>query len=302
MWNRITEQITQTWVRVSLLVTLTLLVALLIMLIGQSMDAFHAFSWNFLVTSTWDPVHRVFGALPFLYGTVVTSIFALLFAGIIGIGSSVFLVYVLRGPLRNALGLFIELLAAIPSVVYGLWGLYVLAPWLQRTGEPFLHKHLGFLPMFSGATLGVGFLAGGLILTIMILPTITAISRDVLQAVPAELIEGAYALGATRVESIRHVGFPFARSGIIGALMLGFGRAVGETIAVTMVIGNRPQIVASLFAPGYTMASVIANEFTEATYPLYTSSLYEIGLILLLTTVLFYGGARFLVWRMTRTV
>jgi phosphate transport system permease protein len=267
------------------------------MLGNQSADSIAKFGIGFLVGTTWDPVHQIFGGLPFLFGTVVTSLFALVVAGIVGLEGAVFLSFFCHGIVRSSLGMLVELLAAIPSVVYGLWGLYVLVPWLQSTGEPYLHRYLGFLPMFQGSPLGVGYLAGGLILSIMILPTIVAMSRDVLLAVPKELSEAALALGATKFELIRLIALPYARSGIIGALMLGFGRAVSETIAVTMVIGNRPQMSSSLFAPGYTMASVIANEFTEATYHLYISALNEIGLLLLILTVVFYGIARLLVWR-----
>ena len=294
-WFR--DRIAITWIWVSVLFIPLLVLLFLIMLGNQSADAIAKFGLRFLVGSTWDPVHQIFGGLPFLYGTVVTSLFALVVAGIVGLGAAIYLTYFARGKVRSSLGMLIELLAAIPSVVYGLWGLYVMVPWLQSTGEPFLHHYVGFLPMFQGSPLGVGYLAGGIILSIMILPTIVAMGRDVLMAVPKELHEGALAIGATRFEVIRVIALPYARSGIIGALMLGFGRAVSETIAVTMVIGNRPDISGSLFAPGYTMASVIANEFTEATYHLYISALNEIGLLLLLLTVVFYGIARLLVWR-----
>ncbi|MHB1681822.1 MAG: phosphate ABC transporter permease subunit PstC [Bacilli bacterium] len=296
------DKMAQVWIWASVLLLPLLIVLFLIMLGNQSADSIARFGWGFLLGTTWDPVHQIFGGLPFLFGTVVTSLFSLVMAGVIGLGAAVFLTFYSRGRVRSSLGVLIELLAAIPSVVYGLWGLYVLVPWLQGVGEPFLARNFGFLPFFRGASLGVGYLAGGLILSIMILPTITAMARDVLLAVPREIHEGALAIGATKFEVIRVISLPFARSGIIGALMLGFGRAVSETIAVTMVIGNRPQISSTMFAPGYTLASVIANEFTEATYQLYISALNEIGLVLLLLTALFYGVARLLVWRSTRGV
>jgi len=298
--SRIRERLSHVWVWGSVGLLFILFILFLVMLGDQSAQSIQKFGLGFIFHSTWDPVHQIFGGFPFLFGTVVTSVFALVVAGIVGVGSAVFLTYFARGNIRSILSVLIELLAAIPSVVYGIWGLYVMVPWLQSTGEPFLHTYLGFLPIFQGPALGVGYLAGGVILSIMILPTITAITRDVLLSVPIELQEGALAVGATRFDMIRSICLPFARSGIIGALMLGFGRAVSETIAVTMVIGNRPQIASSLFAPGYTMASVIANEFTEATYRLYTSALNEVGLMLLLLTVLFYAIARFLVWRTTK--
>jgi len=296
--KRIGDKIGQTVIWMTAAVIVLLMLLFLVMLTTESGLSIQRFSWRFLVTSTWDPVHLIFGALPFLYGTVVTSVFAIIFAGIVGIPSAVFLVYVAGNRLRTWLGALIELLAAIPSVVYGLWGLFVLVPWLQNTGEPFLAKTLGFLPLFRGMPVGVGYLAAGIILSIMILPTITSLTRDILLTVPNELHEGAYALGATSYEMIRSVVLPYARTGIIGALMLALGRAFGETIAVTMVIGNRPEISGSLFSPGYTMASVIANEFTEATSQIYLSSLYEVGLVLLIFTVVFYALARLLVARM----
>lgn len=297
--GRILDRLTSWWFWISALLIGTLLVLFFIMLGDQSGASISKFSWKFLFTSTWDPVHQIFGALPFLYGTAMTSLFAIVFGGVIGIASALFLVYFTRGRLRVILGTFIELLAAIPSVVYGLWGLFVLSPWLQNYGEPFLARVLGFLPLFHGMPVGVGYLAAGIILSVMIIPTVTSITRDILLAVPQDLHEGGLALGATEYEVIRNISLPYARAGIIGGLMLGLGRAFGETIAVTMVIGNRPEISASLFAPGYTMASVIANEFTEATSHLYISSLYEVGLVLLVVTILFFGVARLLIWRVS---
>lgn len=255
------------------------------------------FGPGFLVGATWDPVHGEFGALPFLYGTLVTSALALLLGGPIALATAVFLAELAPDWLRGLLSSLVELLAAIPSVVYGLWGIFVLAPLLRSVVQPFLGATLGFLPLFQGPMYGVGYLAGGMILAIMIVPTIAAVSRDVIRAVPDEQREAMLALGATRWETIWLAVLPIARPGILGAVILGLGRALGETMAVTMVIGNRPQISASLFAPGYTMAAVIANEFTEATDALYLSALLEIGLALLLVTVLVNAVARLLVWR-----
>jgi len=277
------------------------LVALMVFkMVDASMPAIQRFGLEFLWGTTWDPVGQRFGALPFIFGTVVSSLIALLVGGPIGLGAAIFLSELAPGWLRNPISFLVELLAAIPSVVYGLWGIFVMAPWLRSSVEPFLGQSLGFLPLFQGPSYGIGMLAGGLILAIMILPTITAVSRDVLRAVPVVQREGMLALGATRWEVIRHVVVPSALSGILGAVILGMGRALGETMAVTMVIGNRPEIVASLFAPSYTMASVIANEFSEATYNLYLSVLMEIGLALLGVTLLLNTLARLLVWRTTR--
>ncbi len=257
----------------------------------------------FLAATTWDPVHQRFGALPFIYGTLVTSALALVIGGPVALGAAIFLAELAPDWLRGLTSSLVELLAAIPSVIYGLWGIFVLAPLLRSVVEPVLAATLGPLPLvgalFRGPMYGVGFLAGGLILAIMIAPTIAAVSRDVLRAVPVEQREAMLALGATRWETIWKAVLPMARPGIVGAVILGLGRALGETMAVTMVIGNRPQVAASLFAPGYTMAAVIANEFTEATYDLYLAALIEIGFVLLLVTLLVNVTARLLVWRIT---
>jgi phosphate transport system permease protein len=266
-------------------------------LIVQALPAFRQFGLGFLVGRTWDPVNGVFGALPFIYGTLVSSLLAMLIGGPIAIGSAVALSELVPSRIRGLLSALVELLAAIPSVVYGLWGIFVLAPMLRSTIEPGLRATLGFLPLFSGPFYGVGLLAGGLILAIMIIPTIAAISRDVLMAVPQEQREAMLALGATRWEVIALVVVPYARTGILGAGILGLGRALGETMAVTMLIGNRPDISISLFAPAYTLASVIANEFTEASNDLQVAALLEIGLVLLGITILVNAGARWLVWR-----
>ncbi|HEX7672179.1 MAG TPA: phosphate ABC transporter permease subunit PstC, partial [Polyangiaceae bacterium] len=248
----------------------------------------------------WDPVRDLFGALPFMYGTVVSSLLALSIAVPIALGVAIFLTELCPVRLRLPLSFVVELLAAVPSVVYGLWGIFALAPLLRDHVEPALKSTLGFLPLFQGPHQGYGMLAGGIVLAIMILPTIASVSREVLKAVPDTLREGAFALGATRWESLRDVVLPFSRSGLLGAVILGLGRALGETMAVTMVIGNRAEIKASLFAPSYTMASVIANEFTEATGDVYLSALAEIGLLLFVVTLLLNIVARLLVWRVAR--
>ncbi len=277
----------------ALLVIVAAMVAAMAWLAGPSL---RAFGWRFLVTSTWDPVAEVFGALPFIYGTVVSSLLALLIAVPLGLGAAIYLSELAPFWVRPPIAFLIELLAAIPSVVYGLWGIFVLAPWLRQWVEPALGTWLGFLPLFQGPPYGVGMLAAGIILAIMIVPYIAAVSREVLLAVPMAQREAALALGATRWETTRLAVLRYARSGLIGAVLLGLGRALGETMAVTMVIGNRPHIALSLLAPGYTMASVLANEFAEATSDLYLAALVEIGLLLFGVTVLVNGLARLLVW------
>ena len=258
------------------------------------------FGLDFVAGRVWDPVKEEFGALPFIYGTMVSSLLALLIAGPIGLGVAIFLNEVAPWRVRVVISFLVELLAAIPSVIYGLWGIFVLAPLLRNQVEPWLGKWFGFLPLFQGPPLGLGMLAGGLILAIMILPTIAAIAREVMAAVPDPQREAALALGATKWEMIKVAVLGYAKSGIFGGVMLGLGRALGETMAVTMVIGNRPDVKASLFAPAYSMASVIANEFTEATYDLYLSALVEIGLILFVITLFLNALGRLLVWSVAR--
>jgi len=258
------------------------------------------FGFSFLTGRVWDPVAEEFGALPFIYGTLVTSLLALLFATPVALGVAIFLNEMAPSKLRTVVAFLVELLAAIPSVVYGLWGIFILAPLLRETVEPWLQNWFGFMPLFQGTPLGLGMLAGGIILAIMILPTIAAISREVMAAVPDSQREAALALGATKWEMIRIAVLSYGKSGILGAIMLGLGRALGETMAVTMVIGNRPDISSSLFDPAYSMASVIANEFTEATSSLYLSALVEIGLILFGITLILNALARLLVWSVSR--
>ena len=275
---------------------LILAVGLVAALSWESWPAIRAFGLRFLVTSHWDPVAGEFGALPFIYGTLVSSLLALLIAVPLSLGAAIFLAELAPAWIRPPVAFLIEMLAAVPSVVYGLWGIFVLVPWLRDWVQPPLGRALGFLPLFQGPPYGIGMLAAGLILAIMVVPYITSVSREVLLAVPGSQREAALGLGATRWETTRIAVLRYGRSGLIGAILLGLGRALGETMAVTMVIGNRPEIAASLFAPGYTMASVLANEFTEATSDLYVSALVEIGLLLLVVTVLVNGLARVLVW------
>ncbi len=278
-------------------VALTLLLAC--SMVVNAMPSIQKFGWRFLSTSTWDPVKEVFGALPFIYGTIVSSILALVIAVPVSLGIAIYLAELAPFWIRQPLSFLIELLAAIPSVVYGLWGIFVLAPFLRYAIQPFLSHHFGFLPFFQGAFYGVGMLTAGIILSIMIIPTISSVSREVFLAVPFAQREAALGLGATPWETIRLGVLGSARSGVVGAVMLGLGRALGETMAVTMVIGNRPRIAASLFAPAYTMASVIANEFTEATSDLYLSALIEIGLILFFVTLILNIAAQALIWKVS---
>lgn len=282
------------------LLLVLLLGVILLALASQSRAGFERFGVGFIWSTSWDPVREAFGAAPFIFGTVVSSMLALLLAVPVSIGIALYLTELAPPKIRRPIAFVVELLAAVPSVVYGLWGVFVLTPWLRDRVEPFLAKTLGFLPFFQGTHLGFGMLAGGIILSIMILPTISSVMREVFATTPELLRENALALGATRWEAIRHVIIPFARSGMVGAVILGLGRALGETMAVTMVIGNRPEIAASLFAPGYTMASVIANEYAEANSPAHLAAMTEIGLLLFAVTLLLNLAARLLVWRVGR--
>ena len=244
------------------------------------------FGLHFFVTQVWDPVIDQYGALPVMYGTLVTSAVALFIAVPLGIGAAIFLAELAPPRISDTLQFFIDLLAAVPSVIFGLWGIFVLVPWLRDHLFVWLKETLGFLPLFRGTIYGVSMLAAGIIVAIMILPIITSVSREILRSVPNLQREAAYALGATHWEVMRIAVLSYARRGLFGAAVLGLGRALGETMAVTMVIGNRPAVSASLFAPGYTLASVIANEFTEATTDLYLSSLFELGLVLVAVTIM----------------
>ena len=278
---------------------LVLILAMLYEMVRNSWLSIEKFGLGFLFTSAWDPVAGQFGALPFVYGTIVSSAIALLIAVPISVAVAIFVTYQAPYALRRPVISMVELLAAIPSVAYGLWGIFILAPFMRDTIAPPLMATLGFLPFFAGPSYGFGMLTAGLILAIMVTPIITAVVRDVLAAVPVSQREAALALGATKWETIRIV-LANGAPGIAGAVILGLGRAVGETMAVTMVIGNRPEISVSLFEPSYTIASVIANEFTEATGDLYLSALVELGLVLFLVTFVINGAARLLVWSVTR--
>jgi phosphate transport system permease protein len=269
-------------------------------LVTRSALSWHTFGLKFFAGSDWDPVSEKFGALPFIYGTLVSSLLALVIAVPLSVGVAVFTTEMCPKRLRAPLSFFVELLAAIPSVIYGLWAMFVLVPMLSMYVEPFLGKTLGWTGLFSGAPYGIGMLAAGIILAIMIIPIISSIAREVLMVVPQHQREGVLALGATRWEMIRVGVLRNARAGILGGIILGLGRALGETMAVTMVIGNRPEIAKSLFAPGYTMASVLANEFSEATGDTYLSALIEIGLALFVVTIVVNALARLLVWSVTR--
>jgi phosphate transport system permease protein len=261
--------------------------------------ALRLFGLQFLTSSAWDPVAGEFGAGPAIAGTIITSLIALALATPLALGGAIFISEFSPAWLRQPLSFFVDLLAAVPSVVYGLWGVFFLLPMLREQLMPFLRDtlHLGATPFFTGPAYGPSVLAAGLILSIMVLPYIAAVSREVLMAVPRSQREAALALGATRWEVITGAVVPYARSGIIGGVILGLGRALGETMAVTMVIGNRHELSASLFAPGYTMASLIANEFSEATSDLHLSALMAVGFVLFLVTLVVNGIARWLVWR-----
>ncbi|HKV81840.1 MAG TPA: phosphate ABC transporter permease subunit PstC [Candidatus Sulfotelmatobacter sp.] len=282
------------------LAVLGVLVLIVYELVTSSQLSWHAFGFKFFIGSAWNPVSEQFGALPFVYGTLVSSLVALVIAVPLSIGVAVFTTEMCPKSLRGPLSFFVELLAAIPSVIYGLWAFFVLVPLLSGYVQPFLAKTLGWTGVFEGPPYGIGMLAAGIILSIMIIPIISSITREVLMVVPQHQREGVLALGATRWEMIRVGVLRNARAGIVGGIILGLGRALGETIAVTMVIGNRPEIAKSLFAPGYTMASVLANEFSEATGDIYLSALVEIGLALFVVTIIVNALAQLLVWTVTR--
>jgi phosphate transport system permease protein len=282
------------------LAVLILPALMLVELVIASALSITTFGPGFLTSSTWDPVREQFGAVPFIYGTVVSSIVALLLAVPVSLGVAIFLSELAPAALRRPLGFLVELLAAIPSVVYGFWGVFVLVPFLRETVQPALGGALGFLPLFQGPPLGFGMLAAGVVLAIMIVPTISSISREVLRAVPDTQREAAIGLGAMPWDVIRHAVLPSARSGIVGAIILGLNRALGETMAVTMVIGNRPKVSPSLFDPAYTMASVIANEFAEADSDVYLSALSQIGLLLFGVAIVMNLVARWLVGTVTQ--
>jgi phosphate transport system permease protein len=278
------------------LLLIAVVAAIAVVLFRESRLAIHEFGWHFWWTDTWGPVAGEFGARPFIWGTLYSSLLALLISTPVALGIAIFTSELAPAALRRPLVFLTELLAAIPSIVYGLWGIFVLVP-AVRALEAATPEWLRGVPLFSGPPLGVGMLSGALILSIMVIPFSSSVAREVLRSVPQAQREGAYALGATRWEAIRMALF-YARTGIVGAVMLGFGRALGETMAVTMVIGNSPQISASLYAPQYTMAAVLANEFAEATDDLYLHALVEIGLVLFTITLVVNVLSRLFIWSM----
>ena len=282
------------WILGALVLVLAGLIILNLTFLARPLAKEHSI-WGFVTGIEWNPVEEHFGALTFLYGTLVTSAVSILVAVPIAIGLGLFITQFAPAKVGRALTIPVELLAAIPSVVYGLWGLFVVVPWLRESIQPWLGKHLGFLPLFQGPPIGLGYLAAGLILAVMILPTVVTVSVEVMRTTPEANREAALALGATKWEAVMMAVIPYSRAGILGAVLLGLGRALGETMAVTMVIGNSPQISASLFAPGYTLPAVIANEFAEATSSVHIGALAGLGLILFATTFLLNAGARLLV-------
>lgn len=282
-------------------VVVVIITAMVALLLVDSAAAWETFGLKFIVTSDWNPPFQQFGALPFIYGSVVTSVIALVLAAPFGVGCAIFIMEFAPRWLRTPLGFTVELLAAVPSVVFGLWGIFAFAPWLRSGPEKFLVENVGWIPIFKGPTFGIGIFTAGLILAIMVVPYITAVTREVMRLVPIAQREGMLALGATRWEVVRYVILPFAKSGIVGGSILALGRALGETMAVTMLIGNRAQIKPSLFAQGATMASVIANEFAEADYSLYTSSLVAVAFLLLLLALVMNIIGRLFVWSVSRS-
>jgi len=297
--SRIPDEVFR-WIIVLSAVSVFVIVVLVVWeLVDKSRLSLHQFGLHFFYGHDWDPNNDSFGAMPFIYGTLVSSFLALLLAVPLSIGVAVYITEMCPQRLRAIISFLVELLAAIPSVIYGLWGIFVLAPLLRDYVEPFLAKTLGWTGLFTGPMYGLGMLAAGIILAIMVVPVIASITREVMTAVPQNQREAVLALGATRWEMIRMGVLRNARIGIVGGVILGLGRALGETMAVTMVIGNRPEVAKSLFAPGYTMASVIANEFTEATGDMYLSALVEIGLALFIVTLIVNALARLLVWSIT---
>jgi phosphate transport system permease protein len=292
--------------RTAAVAVLLILGAVIISLISGSLPALRAFGLNFLIEERWNPVTERFGALAPIYGTLVTSGIAMLIAVPVGLLIAMFLTELCPLWLRRPVGIAIELLAGIPSIIYGIWGLFVFAPFLQQTLQPFLITLFGNIPLlssvFAGPPYGIGVLTAGLILAIMVLPFITSISRDVFDAVPPVLKEAAYGIGCTTWEVVRHVVLPYTRVGVIGGIMLGLGRALGETMAVTFVIGNAHRVSASILAPGTTISATIANEFTEAIGDLYTSSLIALGLILFVITFIVLAAARYLLLQIERRI
>jgi phosphate transport system permease protein len=303
---RIGDLIFRAVTRAAAVGVLVILGGVIISLIDGSLPALRTFGFNFLIEERWNPVTEKFGALAPIYGTLVTSFIAMLIAVPVGLLIAVFLTELCPMWLRRPIGIAIELLAGIPSIIYGIWGLFVFAPFLQETLQPFLIATFGNIPvlstLFAGPPYGIGVLTAGLILAIMVLPFVTSISRDVFEAVPPVLKEAAYGVGCTTWEVVRYVVVPYTRVGVIGGVMLGLGRALGETMAVTFVIGNAHKVSASLLAPGTTISATIANEFTEAVGDLYTSSLIALGLILFVITFIVLAIARYMLLRIERRI
>ena len=303
---RIADVLFRVLTRAAAIGVLIILGGVIISLIDGSLPALRAFGLNFLIEERWNPVTEKFGALAPIYGTLVTSFIAMLIAVPVGLLIAVFLTELCPMWLRRPIGIAIELLAGIPSIIYGIWGLFVFAPFLQETLQPFLIATFGNIPvlstLFAGPPYGIGMLTAGLILAIMVLPFVTSISRDVFEAVPSVLKEAAYGIGCTTWEVFWHVVVPYARVGVIGGVMLGLGRALGETMAVTFVIGNAHRISGSLLAPGTTISATIANEFTEAVGDLYTSALIALGLILFVITFIVLAIARLMLLRLNARV
>jgi phosphate transport system permease protein len=292
--------------RAAAVTVLVILGGIIVSLVYGSLPAIRAFGLTFLIDETWNPVTEKFGAIAPIYGTVMTSLIAMLIAVPVGLFIALFLTELCPMWLRRPIGIAIELLAGIPSIIFGIWGLFVFAPFLQQYVQPFLIAVFGHVPvlstLFEGPPYGIGIMTAGLILAIMVLPFITSISRDVFEAVPPVLKEAAYGLGCTTWEVVRYVVLPFTRVGVIGGVMLGLGRALGETMAVTFVIGNAHRIAGSIMAPGTTISATIANEFTEAVEDIYTSSLIELGLILFLITFIVLAFARLMLMRLNARV
>jgi len=283
---------------------LVLLTGVIVTLVYGSLPAWRAYGWEFIVSLRWNPVTENFGALPAIYGTLLTSFIAMLIGVPISLGIAFFLTEICPNRLRRSIGIAVELLAGIPSIIYGIWGLFVFAPWFQAHLQPFLIDNFANVPvlnqLFAGPPYGVGLLTAGLILSIMVLPFITSITREVFETVPPVLKEAAYGIGCTRWEVMRRVVLPYSRVGVIGAIMLGLGRALGETMAVTFVIGNAHRIVPSILAPGTTISATIANEFTEAVGELYTASMVALGLILFFITFVVLVIARLMLMRIAQ--
>jgi phosphate transport system permease protein len=289
------------WVAVAFAASILILAVLLVLQLWTgSAGARHKFGWSFLTSSKWNPVTEEFGALPFIYGTVVTSFLALLISTPLGLGAAIFLSELAPARLSNALTFLIELLAAIPSVIYGMIAIFTLVPIMRTTVEPFLKSYFGYLPLFRGVAFGLDYLTASVVLSVMTVPFVISVSRESLLAVPREQREAALALGSTRWESTWQVVVPYAKLGILGSVFLSLARALGETMAVTMVIGNDPSIHASLLAPGYTIAAIVANEFTEATGAVYLGALVELGLVLFCLTIVINAMARLMIIATTK--